>query len=131
VPLPVPVPDALSEPYWAALREHRIVVQVCPACDRRRIVRLPSCPYCAAEGGRDLEVPGTGVVYSFIRAHRALTPAAADDVPYAIATVDLDGGARVIARVEPADAVAIGLALAPVFVDHHDWTELRFVPRPI
>ena len=126
--LPTPTPDQLSEPFWTALAERRVLVQECPACGRRRFPRLPSCPYCAAEGGDDVEVPGTGTVYSFVRMHRALTPAMADEVPYTIATVDLDGGGRIFGRVEPAEAAEIGLAVAPSFVDHDGWTELRFVP---
>jgi uncharacterized OB-fold protein len=128
VGLPSPTPDQLSEPFWAALAEHRVVVQECPACGRRRFPRLPSCPYCAAEGGDDVEVAGTGVVYSFVRVHRALTPASVDEVPYCVATVDLDGGGRIHARVEPPEAVEIGLAVTPLFVDHDGWTELRFAP---
>jgi uncharacterized OB-fold protein len=126
--LPAPTPDQLSEPFWAALAQRRVLVQECPACGRRRFPRLPSCPYCAAEGGTDVEVPGTGTVYSFVRMHRALTPAMADEVPYTIATVDLDGGGRIFGRVEPAEAAAIGLVVGPVFVDHDGWTELRFTP---
>jgi uncharacterized OB-fold protein len=128
VGLPAPTPDQLSEPFWAALADHRVVVQACRACGRRRFPRLPSCPYCAAEGGDDVEVPGTGVVYSFVRVHRALTPATADEVPYCVATVDLDGGGRLFARVEPPESVEIGLAVSPLFVGHDGWTELRFEP---
>ena len=126
--LPGPTTDQLSEPWWTALAEDRIVVQQCPECARRRVERLPSCPYCAAVGGDDVEVPGTGTVYSFVRVHRALTPAVVDEVPYCIATVDLDGGGRLFARVEPPEAVEIGLTVSPVFVDHDGWTELRFSP---
>ena len=50
----------------------------------------------------------------------------AGDVPYAVATVDLDGGARMLGRIEPPDAARIGARVSPVFVDHGDWTELRF-----
>jgi uncharacterized OB-fold protein len=128
VGLPAPTPDQLSEPFWAALAERRILVQECPACGRRRFPRLPSCPYCAAEGGIDVEAPGPAVVYSFVRVHRALTPASADEVPYCVATVDLDGGGRIHARVEPPEAVEIGIAVVPLFVDHDGWTELRFTP---
>lgn len=128
--LPPPTPDRLSEPFWAGLAERRVVLQECPDCGRRRFPRLPSCPYCATEGGIDVEVPGTGVVYSFVRVHRPLTPSTADEVPYCIATVDLDGGGRVFGRVEPPGAVEIGLAVAPRFTDHDGWTELRFVPAP-
>jgi uncharacterized protein len=129
--LPAPKPDQLSDPYWAGLAERRVLLQQCPECGRRRFQRLPSCPYCAAPGGDDVEAAGTGVVYSFVRVHRALTPATADEVPYCVATVDLDGGGRLFARVEPPDAVEIGLAVQPLFVDHDGWTELRFEPSPV
>jgi hypothetical protein len=87
---------------------------------------MPSCPYCGTEGGTDVEVPGTGTVYSWVGVHRAMTPAFAGEVPYTVATVDLDGGGRIFARVSPSGAVAIGVAVVPEFVDHDGWTELRF-----
>jgi uncharacterized OB-fold protein len=129
---PAPEPDEWSGPFWAGLAERRIVIQVCPACERHRFPRMPACPYCAAAGGADIEVPGTGTVYSFIRAHRALTPASAAIVPYAVATVDLDGGARMFGRVLPTEDCAIGVRVEPAFVDHRatdhggPWTELCF-----
>lgn len=122
-------PDLDGDPWWEALAGHRVVVQSCPSCRRRRLPRLPSCPWCASAGGQDVGVDGHGTVYSFVRAFRALTPGMEGDVPYAVATVELDGGARVFGRVEPPDIAAIGLRVRPHFVDHDGWTELRFVPE--
>jgi uncharacterized OB-fold protein len=124
-----PVTDLDSGPFWAGLRRGVVVVQECDACSRRRFGRLGACPYCGEPGGDDVEVSGEGSVYSFVRVHRALTPAMADEVPYAIATVDLDAGVRMLGRVEPADAAAIGVRVTPTFVDHGHWTELRFAVR--
>ena len=118
-------PDRDGDPWWEALATHRVVVQACPACARHRLPRMPSCPWCGAAGGDDVEIAGTGVVYSFVRAHRPLTPAMVDAVPYAVAAIDLDGGGRVFARVEPPEATAIGVRVRPTFVDHDGWTELR------
>jgi uncharacterized OB-fold protein len=125
-------PDLDADPWWDGLRTHRVVVQRCadPVCGRHRLPRMPSCPWCGTTGGADVEVAGTGTVYSFVRVHRALTPAMAGDVPYAVAAVDLDGGGRVFARVEPPDAATVGLRVGPRFVDHDTWTELRVEPRP-
>jgi uncharacterized protein len=123
--------DLDGDPWWEALATHRVVVQACPACARHRLPRMPSCPWCGTAGGDDVEVEGTGVVYSFVRAHRALTPAMADAVPYALAAIDLDGGGRVFARVEPPEAAAIGLRVRPSFVDHVGWTELRMAPADV
>jgi uncharacterized OB-fold protein len=123
---PPPDVDGISAIWWAGLADHRVVVQACPACGRRWAEPVPSCPYCGAVGPTSVEVPGTGAVYSFVRVHRPLTAAMADEVPYTVATVDLDDGGRVIARVEPAEAAAIGARVTPAFVAHDGWTELRF-----
>lgn len=128
---PAPDSDPYSQPFWDGLAERRIVIQHCPSCQRRRFPRIPYCPYCAAPGGDDVEIDGSGTVYSFVRAHRALTAASQPLVPYAVATVDLAGGARMLGRVVPADQCAIGVAVRPAFVDHvgddaSRWTELYF-----
>ncbi len=127
---PAPQVDAESAPFWAALREHRIVMQRCGACSRLRFPPMPGCPYCGAPGREQVEVSGTGTVYSFVRVHRALTAAMHDEVPYTVAVVQLDdGGARLIGRVDDdAGALSIGDAVLPSFVDHAGWTELRFRP---
>ena len=101
---------------------------------------MPACPHCGVPGGDDVEVAGTGTVYSFVRPQRALTPAYAAIGPYAVATVDLDGGGRMFGRLVPADACRIGLRVIPAFVDHPGqrsvldggaaWTELCFRPAP-
>jgi uncharacterized OB-fold protein len=123
---PAPTQDEHSAPFWAGLAERRILLQVCASCAHRRFPRMPACPYCGVPGGDDVEVPGTGTIYSFVRPNRALTPAYAELAPYAVATVNLDGGGRVFGRVIPAAACAIGVRVTPDFADHLGWTELVF-----
>jgi uncharacterized protein len=124
-----PVADRESAPFWAGLRERRVVLQACRACGRHRFPRMPSCPYCGEPGGTDVVVPGTGRVYSWIRVHRPLSAATVDgDLPYAVATVTLDTGPRLVGRLEPADRATVDLPVRPLFVDHPGWTELRFQP---
>jgi uncharacterized protein len=129
---PAPTADRESAPFWEGLAARRVVVQGCRACGRHRFPRMPSCPYCGEPGGTDVVVPGTGRVYSWIRVHRPLSgnaaAANAGDLPYAIVTVTLDTGPRIVGRLEPADRAAIDLPVRPLFVDHAGWTELRFEP---
>ncbi len=128
VPSAGPAPDAdeHSAVFWEGLRRHRIVLQWCAHCGRRRFPPMPACPYCGTSGGVEVVVPGSGTVYSWVGVQRPMTPAFAGEVPYVVAAVDLDGGGRVFARVSPVEDVAIGMKVTPEFVDHEGWTELRF-----
>ncbi len=90
---------------------------------------MPSCPWCGATTAAAAESTGSGEVYSWVTVHRPFEDAFAADVPYVVAAVELDEGCRIFGRVDVAsDAVHAGLAVEPVFVDHDDWTELRFTP---
>lgn len=116
--------DADSAPFWDGLREHRVTLPRCRGCGRRRHPPTPRCPFCADPRFDREDAPGTGTVYSTITVHRTLDVAFEQDTPYSIVTVDLDGGGRMVGRsAEPLD---IGDHVRPHFVDHDDWTELRF-----
>lgn len=128
---PAPVTDVESAPWWEALRAHRIVLQRCTACHRLRFPRMPGCPYCGALGHSEEEVSGHGRVYAMVRVHRALTPAVVAEVPYTVATVQLDDGPRLVARVAgDAESLHIDSQVVPHFVDHDGWTELRYEAAP-
>jgi len=128
VTLPAPAPDADTQPFLDALREHRIVLQQCDACGRVRFPPMPACPWCGASEAHAITASGLGQVYSWVGVPRALTPGLEAEVPYTIATVDLAEGARVFARLEGAEPSAPGGAVTATFVDHDGWTELRFQP---
>jgi len=128
VTLPAPVSDVDTRPFLDALRQHTVILQRCDACGRVRFPPMPACPWCGAADARWITASGEGRIYSWVGVQRALTPGLEDDVPYTIATVDLAEGARVFARLEGAEPVAPGGAVRAMFVDHDDWTELRFRP---
>jgi uncharacterized OB-fold protein len=123
-----PVPDADSAPFLDALREHRIQLQRCTECGRVRFPPMPACPWCGATTATRITVSGEGQVYSWVGVHRALTPGYEGEVPYTIATVELREGARVFGRLEGPEPTAPGGAVRATFVDHDEWTELRFRP---
>jgi uncharacterized OB-fold protein len=125
---PAPEADEESAFHWDGLREHRVLVQRCPACGRHRFPPMPGCPHCGAPGGEVVELDGRATVYSWIVVHRAFNPAFAGDVPYTVATVELAPGCRTVARVDGAGAVTAGDELDPVYAEHDGWTELRFRP---
>src|SRR5579862_1673330 len=125
-----PEPDAESAGWWDGLRHHRVVLQRCDACTRVRFPPMPSCPWCGSRQVSAVEATGRGTIYSFVTAHQAVSPGYEGELPYTVATVQLEDGPRVLGQVDPPAAASIGVPVAPVFLDHGGWTELRFRVAP-
>ena len=125
IELPVPEVDEDNAPYWSGLRERKVLIQRCEHCERLRHPAMSRCPYCSREGSTCDQLSGRGSVYSWIVVRKAFGPEFVDEVPYTVATIDLDEGVRVVGRLE-ADVIDFGLRVEPMFVDHPSWVELRF-----
>jgi uncharacterized OB-fold protein len=119
--VPRPVPDASphSAPFWAAARQHRLVLQRCQACGAVQHYPRPWCTTCLSEDLGWIDSPGRGTVYSYTVIRRTAHPAFAPLVPYVYALVDLDEGPRMTTNVVgcPVDEVAIGMRVRPRFED--------------
>ena len=105
-----PVPDAVTQPFWDGVAEGVLRVQRCVACGRYVFYPRAVCPHCTTGELEWVEATGAGVVHAFTIVHRA-PPDYRDQVPYAVALVELDEGVRMMTRlvdVEPAD-VAVGM----------------------
>ena len=129
---PRPEPDALTQGFWDAAREHRLVVQRCDRCELLRHYPQPMCPGCHSESWTWAELSGNGTVHTFTVTHQAFHPAWADRVPFAVATIELDEGVRMVSDLPPSDVerVVIGARVACFFEDHalDDGTTFTF-PR--
>jgi len=129
---PRPKVSELTEGFWAAAREHRLVVQRCDDCGALRHYPQPRCPECRSAAWRWTPLSGRGTVHTFTVTHQAFHPAWADRVPFAVATVELEEGVRMVSDLPPEDVdrVAIGMAVECWFEDHHldDGTTFTF-PR--
>jgi uncharacterized OB-fold protein len=126
---PAPVVDADSAPFWTALGEHQILVQTCRVCGERRCPPLPACMNCGSPSSDVGYASGRGQVYSWIVVHRPLGTITDDEVPCTIATVQLDEGFRLVARIDDASGTTADQPVRAVYVDHDGWTELRFTPE--
>jgi len=111
--LPRPNPD--TQPFWDACSRHELRLQLCDGCGAFRFYPGPLCPSCGSADHHWQPLSGRGEVYSYVIVRRAMSPAFADDVPYAVALIELDGtgGIRLPARlVECAvEDVSIGMAV--------------------
>ena len=129
---PWPTPSELTEGFWAAAREHRLVVQRCDGCGRLRHYPQPMCPACHAETWTWTALSGRGTIHTFTVTHKAFHPAWADRVPFVVATVELEEGVRMVTDLPPEDVdhVVIDAPVTCFFEDHHgpDGTSFTF-PR--
>lgn len=116
---PLPTPDALTEGFWNAAREHRLVIQRCAGCGRYRHYPQPRCAECLSDQWSWTPVSGRGTVYTFTVTHQAFHNAWAERLPYAVATIELDEGVRVVSDLPPGDEarVAIGHPVEVFFED--------------
>lgn len=114
---PVPQPTELSEGFWQAVREGRLAIQRCTACGLLRHYPQALCPACHALEFDWAPVSGRGTIHSYTIAHRAFHPAWQEHVPYAVATIELEEGPRMVCDLlgTPPEAVAIGKAVEVFF----------------
>jgi uncharacterized protein len=121
-PLPLPIANADSVPYWNAARERRLLIRKCSACGQLHFMPRHLCPVCWSDLLEWVESKGTGTVHSFTVIRRAPMAAFASRVPYVIALIELDEGPRMIANVlgEDALSVRIGDRVKVTFEDRGD-----------
>ncbi len=131
---PLPVPTPTSAPFWDALREERVCIQRCGACDAWVHYPRVRCPRCLSDTLVWTDVSGRGRLHTWTIARRPTAPMFAGVAPQSLAVVELDEGVHVSTTLVAAESTELraGMAVVPVF-DHvsEDVTLLRYRPvRP-
>lgn len=114
---PLPVVDPESAPYWAALKERRLILKHCRDCGRHHFYPRALCPHCHSDALEWSDARGTGSIYSYTVARRPAGPAFKADAPYVVAVVELDEGARMMTNIvtDDVESVRIGQRVAVAF----------------
>ncbi len=116
---PRPLTDALTQPYWDAAAEGRLLVQRCAACSAYQWYPREHCVACG--GGRPawVDAAGTGRLHTYSVLEKTPNPEFVPDLPYVLAIVELDEGVRVSANMVDVDhdALRCDLPVRVVFVD--------------
>lgn len=130
--IPLPVPSAISQPFWEGCRAGELRYQRCRDC--RAIVMNPA-PACSGCFSSDLvweASAGRGQIYSYTVVWRPQTPAF--EVPYAPAIVELDEGFALMSAMVGCEVeeLAVGMAVQAVFVEMSpEITLVYFEPRSV
>ena len=128
---PLPHPTEISAPYWEGLKAHEVRIQ---QCDRGHSLFFPRthCPTCGSRSLKWSKVSGEGTLYSFTIARIPTMPEFTDEMPQALAVVELKEGVRInttMVGVDP-EALKVGMAVRPVFDDRPgEITLLRFTDK--
>jgi|tagenome__1003787_1003787.scaffolds.fasta_scaffold17243476_2 uncharacterized OB-fold protein len=116
---PRPIADGLTQPYWDAAAEGRLLIQRCSACERYQWYPRAHCVACGAADPSFVEAKGTGRLHTFTVLEKTPNPEFQGDLPYVLAVVELDEGVRVSANVVGVDhaALACEMPLRVTFVE--------------
>jgi uncharacterized OB-fold protein len=126
-PMPTPTPD--SQEFWDACARHQLVIQRCRACGAHRYPPGNRCPECWSGDAEWTESRGHGVVHSFTIMRRAYHRGFTNEIPYAIAIVELDEGVRMVSNLRPIDRISVGMRVEVTFRELAEGVWLpQFVP---
>ncbi|WP_264739040.1 Zn-ribbon domain-containing OB-fold protein [Cytobacillus firmus] len=130
---PMPVPDGDSNIFWQGCKENKLLIQKCSDCSKHIFYPRILCPHCFSEKIEWVESTGKGKVYSYTIARRGGGPAFKDEVPYAVALIQLDEGVRMFSNIINVDVeeVKCDMAVEVVFEDSGEFTLPKFQPAGI
>jgi uncharacterized protein len=124
LPIPVAEPDGLSAPYWAGLRQNRLLVQRCGGCRTWQFGPEWLCHRCHAFDPEWTEVAPRGRIFSWERVWHPSHASLRNHGPYIAVLVELPhaDGVRMIGNLlgDPQQTVTIGSDVEGVFEHHED-----------
>ncbi len=113
--IPVPVPNALSQPYWNHCARGELAFQRCGRCGRATHTPAYVCSNCLSPDLTWEVSSGAGAIYSYTTVWRPQSPEF--EVPYVPAIIDVAEGWQMLSSIIgcAVDAVAVGLPVQVEF----------------
>ena len=116
---PLPHPTPKTQPFWDALKAHRVDIQQCDDCSKWVFFPRQHCPHCFSKSLSWKTVSGEGELHTFTISHLPTLPELADELPQKLAVVQLDEGPHLnttLVGLEPGQ-IKVGMRVKPVFDD--------------
>lgn len=113
---PMPIPTSISAPFWDGLKQGKILMQHCGACEKWTFYPRRHCSHCLSDQVEFREVSGAGTLYTYTVARIPTLPEFAGPEPQLLAVVELDEGVRVNTTLVglKEDEIEIGMRVKPV-----------------
>jgi len=125
---PLPIINEDNTPYWEYAKKHELRMQKCTRCGHIRFPVSVVCPKCHSLEAEWARLSGKGKVYSYVIYHMAYHPSYKDDIPYAVAIIQLDEGPRMESNVTGCQMEDIKIDM-PVEVYFDDVTDDISLPK--
>jgi len=129
---PLPQITPLSEPFYKAAREHKLLIQKCKDCSKYVFYPKHFCPHCLSDNLEWVQSSGKGKVYSYTVCRSNVPANFAADLPYSVAIVELDEGVWMLTNIVDCnvDDVKCDMPVEVAFEDITDTIALpKFKPR--
>jgi len=119
---PRPEMTPLTEAFWFAARERRLVVQRCDDCATYRFPPEVACYACGSLRSTWTPVSGRATLYSWTLAHPPMLPYFQERAPWPVAVAELAEGPRMVSNLVeiPIEEYAAGMPLVVDFQDVDD-----------
>jgi uncharacterized OB-fold protein len=119
---PLPEITPLTEPFWSALRERKLVVQRCDACQTLRFPPELGCFECGSMASTWQPMSGRATLWSWTVGHPPLLPFFAERAPWPVVVVQLEEGPRMVTNIidVPVEQYEFGMWLVADYEDVAD-----------
>jgi len=126
-----PVATDVSQPFWDATREQRLLLQWCTDCEQPIFYPRAACPTCLGSSMEWRPASGRGEVYAVTVDHRPQITTRRTEEMFAVALITLEEGVRMMSNVvgcAPED-VTVGMKVSVTWEPLSDGRHLpQFAP---
>ena len=125
---PLPVINEDNAQYWDYCQKHELRMQKCTGCGYIRFPVSIVCPKCHSMEAEWTQLSGQGKVYSYVIYQMAYHPSYKEDIPYAVAIIQLAEEPRMESNITNCKLEDIKIDM-PVEVYFDDVTENISLPK--
>ena len=96
---PLPVLEGTTGEFYQYCKDHELRFQRCTACGTWRQVPRDMCAQCGSWEWEWVKSSGRGKLYTWTVVTFPMHPAFEDEVPYAVALIEMEEGPRIVSRI--------------------------------
>ena len=125
---PIPVTSPLTELYWQAAQEGKLVIQRCSDCFHWQHFPREHCENCHNSALNYEQVSGRGKVSTFSTVYRSFSPSFTNSTPFTLAWIELEEQAelQVFGNLidTPLNEIHIGMQVHVIFEDRENFGKI-------